>query len=669
MTAIQDALQSALPTAVVVAVFAPVVVAVALGLFALGTGIAPSERVIVRGSGTGLVLSLLASLVVALGGTKTTEVDLGPWIHLADYEVPLVFLVDGTALVFSLLAAALTALVARFSATYLHKEPGFLRFYVLLGLFSTGTQLIALGGALDLLFLGWELVGLSSTLFIGFFHERHEPVRSSLRAFVTYRVCDAGFLFAIVSAHELLGSTRLSALSTASPAFNALTTAEVTGLALLFLLASFGKSAQLPFSGWLPRAMEGPTPSSALFYGAVSIHAGLLLLLRVWPVLDRAPIAEAVGVVVGLSTALYATAVARTCNDAKGALAHATLAQVGLILAEISVGLTELALAHLTGHALLRVWQYLRAPNMIHDAHRTGVAAHAKAASTVSPLASKLFAGALFRLRLDEWLDRVVDVVLAIARGLQGVITRVISGAARPRLEVPMVAVAVVVGSVVAVVIAVLLHGSVFGALGPLVFAAAAVGAVIAGLVSMVQSDLRGLYRAKVGVHMGFLVCALAGGVVPGGGESDGAVVFAALTSVLALSGFGFVVHAVERRCGPVSLLRHGGRWGAFPHLGAAFAVIGAAGVGLPGSVGFVADDLLLHAAWSHGVVVTGFLIAAAVFLAVGTLRAFQRVFLGPMRRSVAPDLRGPERVVVVVVVVAVLAGGVAPGLLLGLLP
>ena len=133
-----------------------------------------------------------------------------------------------------------------------------------------------------------------------------------------------------------------------------------------------GKSAQLPFSGWLPRAMEGPTPSSALFYGAVSIHAGLFLLLRVWPVLEVSFVARTVGVLVGLATALYATAVVRVHTDAKGALAHATLAQVGLILAEICLGWTALALTHLVCHAFLRLGQYLKAPNTIHDSHRLG---------------------------------------------------------------------------------------------------------------------------------------------------------------------------------------------------------------------------------------------------------------------------------------------------------
>jgi NADH:ubiquinone oxidoreductase subunit 5 (subunit L)/multisubunit Na+/H+ antiporter MnhA subunit len=407
--------QDSLPYTLLVTVAAPGACAVLLGLFTLLTGRTPSERTTAGIIRFGLLVSLVGGVLTAIGAMGGRhEVDFGPWIHIGSYEVPIVFVIDAVSVSFSLLAAAITGLVARFSATYMHKERGFLRFFVLLGVFSTGTQMASYAGALDLLFLGWELVGISSMLFIGFFHERPEPVRSSIRAFSTYRVCDAGLLFAIVVAHGFLGSTRLSAMAGAP----SLTTFQATSLALLFVLAAIGKSAQLPFSGWLPRALEGPTPTSALFYGGVSIHLGLFLILRVWPVMEVAPVAKGLGVALGLATALYASAVTRTCSDAKGALAHATLAQVGLILAEICAGLTTLALVHIVGHALLRVWQYLRAPNMIHDAHRTNVASHVPEDTAPAGLGRAFYGSALFRLRIDERIDRIVALIVAIGRGI-----------------------------------------------------------------------------------------------------------------------------------------------------------------------------------------------------------------------------------------------------------
>jgi NADH:ubiquinone oxidoreductase subunit 5 (subunit L)/multisubunit Na+/H+ antiporter MnhA subunit len=293
------------------------------------------------------------------------------------------------------------------------------RFFVLLGLFATGTQLVALAGALELFFAGWEIIGIASAFFIGFFHERGEPVRSAVRAFATYRLSDAGLLIATVTTFELLGSARFSAFDRAAT----LPPAESTTIALLFLLSAMGKSAQLPFSGWLPRAMEGPTPSSALFYGAVSIHAGLFLLLRVWPALEVSIVARTAGVAVGLATALYAAAVVRVHTDAKGALAHATLAQVGLILAEICLGWTTLALVHLVCHAFLRLGQYLKAPNTIHDTHRMGHrhVSHGWLERRAPALAARLYAASLHRLRLDDRIDWAFSPVLVVARGLDRV--------------------------------------------------------------------------------------------------------------------------------------------------------------------------------------------------------------------------------------------------------
>lgn len=408
--------------ALALAILAPLLSVLVVGLLVLLSDEPPTERTVARTVGLGLGGSVVACLVVAagfagwFGAPVRGDVEFGEWLRIREFVIPAVLLVDSISVTIALFAVSLTALVARFSRTYLHKEPGFVRFFTLLGLFATGTQLVAFAGALELFFAGWELIGISSAFFIGFFHERAEPIRSSIRAFSIYRLSDAGLLIATVTTFQLLGSARFSVLGGASE----LPIAQSTAIALLFLLSAMGKSAQLPFSGWLPRAMEGPTPSSALFYGAVSIHAGLFLLLRVWPVLEVSPIARIIGTVVGLSTAVYASAVVRVHTDAKGALAHATLAQVGLILAEICVGWTTLALVHIVCHAFLRLGQYLKAPNTIHDSHRLGHA-HREVGMLErwSPsLASRVYAASLHRLRLDDRIDSAFAPVIGLARGI-----------------------------------------------------------------------------------------------------------------------------------------------------------------------------------------------------------------------------------------------------------
>lgn len=407
---------------VALAVLPPVTAALAVFLRLVLGDTRPAESTVARAMGTGLALSIagglgvLAQFIGVARPPVTGDLEFGDWLRLGEFVIPAVVRLDVVSVSLAIFSSCLTAIIARFSRTYLHKEPGFIRFFALLGVFATGTQLIALAAGLELFFAGWELIGLASAFFIGFFHERDEPIRSAIRAFATYRLADAGLLIATVATFALLGSARFSALDRAAT----LPPGEATSLALLFLLSAMGKSAQLPFSGWLPRAMEGPTPSSALFYGAVSIHAGLFLVLRVWPVFAASPVACAVGVAVGLATAVYATTVARVHTDAKGALAHATLAQVGLILAEICLGWTTLALVHLLCHALLRLGQYLKAPNMIHDAHRVGhLHAHDGWLARRAPrAAARLYAFALHRGRLDDLIDTLFAPVLAVAGAL-----------------------------------------------------------------------------------------------------------------------------------------------------------------------------------------------------------------------------------------------------------
>jgi NADH-quinone oxidoreductase subunit M len=195
----------------------------------------------------------------------------------------------------------------------------------------------------------------------------------------------------------------------------------------------------------------------------------------------------------------------------------------------------------------------------------------------------------------------------------------------------------------------------------PALFFIGAVASLLPALAALAQRDLKGLYRMTTMMHGGYLLCAVAAA----GRGHHAAAMFSVLTLLLAVGGFGMVVTALEARCGSVSLEGRGGRVAAFPHLACAFAVLGAASVGLPATAGFVADDLLLHAAWEESVVATAALIIASVALAIATLRGYARVFLGPPVRSVAPDLLLRERVVVVGVIAVLLVLGIVPRLII----
>lgn len=366
------------------------------------------------------MLTAFAAALVALAahlaaGTAPQLLSYGEWFALGEGRFAFDFVVDGRALAFAVLSTGACGVVAAFSRRYLHLEPGFNRYFVQFAMFVLGITLVALAGSIEVLFAGWELLGLSSALLVGYFHERRAPVVNALRVFAVYRVSDAAMLGAAVLLHHWAGSGSLSLLFSGQAGSEfALHGNQSGAIALLLLGAVAGKSALLPFSGWLPRAMEGPTPSSAVYYGALSIHAGCLLLLRAEPLLAQSPTARAVAILLGAATALYATLTARVQSDVKSALAYAALTQVGIIVVEIALGLTGVAFVHMLGHACFRLLQFLSAPNVLHDLHElenlvgghVGPADHGGPAAPASRRSATLYLAALERGFVDALIDR-----------------------------------------------------------------------------------------------------------------------------------------------------------------------------------------------------------------------------------------------------------------------
>jgi NAD(P)H-quinone oxidoreductase subunit 5 len=228
----------------------------------------------------------------------------------------------------------------------------------------------SLAGTIETLFAGWELVGLSSALLVAFYHERTGPVRNGLRVWIVYRISDAALLLAAVVLHHMAGEGDFDKLLGVGPWPDGsveLSSAQMLLVGGLLIFAAAGKSALIPFSGWLPRAMEGPTPSSAVFYGALSVHLGAYLLLRISPMITASPTLTWVVIALGLATAALAALIARVQTDIKSALSFASLTQVGLIVAEIGCGWSYFALTHLMGHAFFRTLQFIRAPSILRD--------------------------------------------------------------------------------------------------------------------------------------------------------------------------------------------------------------------------------------------------------------------------------------------------------------
>lgn len=306
---------------------------------------------------SGLFAALTLDIALLTGLVKKGSFGFGLIFAWRSYEFGLDLILDPLSATLLSLDFLLCGIVGAFSARYLHNERHFTAFYVLLLLACLGVAIVATAGRLDLLLAGWELIGLSSALLVAFFMDRQAPVENSMRVFSIYRISDAALLVAVVLAHHAqIFDIRDSQENHHS-----------TFIALTLCIAAAGKGAIFPFTPWLPRAMDGPTPSSAIFYGALSIHASPFLLLRTWPLISQALSVQILIAALGLLTAIYATLTARARSDIKSILSLSAAAQVGLIWIEIALGLESLALLHILAHALYRSWQLLSAPSALQS--------------------------------------------------------------------------------------------------------------------------------------------------------------------------------------------------------------------------------------------------------------------------------------------------------------
>lgn len=293
--------------------------------------------------------------------------NLGTLYASPSYTFDFDFYIDGLSVVFMGMATIMTMLIFIFSKYYLHREQGFKRFYSTVLLFFMGLSLIILAGNFEVLFMGWELIGISSVLLIAFYRDRFLPSRNALKVFSVYRIGDAFLLAAIWYAHHIFEkSLNFSEISHVTVQHG-----SVLILGLLLLVVAMVKSAQFPFSYWLPRAMEGPTTSSAIFYGALSVHMGLFLLLRTFPLWGGSLSLRLVVAVLGLVTAIVASSIARVQSSIKTQIAYASITQIGIMFIELAAGLQWLVVIHFVSNAALRTYQLLISPSvvsyLVHD--------------------------------------------------------------------------------------------------------------------------------------------------------------------------------------------------------------------------------------------------------------------------------------------------------------
>jgi NADH-quinone oxidoreductase subunit L len=376
------------------------------------------SRIVAITSAGVFICSATSSIGFHYLGAEPITVYIGEWFKFDHYSFKIQFVGDKLSLAFVAFASILVGLIGLFSERYLHREPGYSRFYLLLSLFALGVNLLAMAKSLDLFLVGWELVGITSVLLISFFDYRRNPLEHGLKAFMIYRICDIGLLVAVIALHHVAGTTDFH--YQVGHYWYVMSDVKDSGAGYLIgfslLLASMGKAAQVPFSGWLPKAMEGPTPSSAIFYGAISVHLGAFLLLRSADLIAQLPLVGYSVILVGLVTAIHATMVGRVQTDIKSSLAYASMTQVGIIFVEIGLGFYWIPLFHIVGHALIRSLQILKSPNILHDyQHLEQVIGHrlpetgVHLAHTVPTTVQKwLYRHSLERSYLDAFLSEYI---------------------------------------------------------------------------------------------------------------------------------------------------------------------------------------------------------------------------------------------------------------------
>jgi len=341
----------------------------AFGLIAFGTK--PWKQL----SGYVAVAGILASLAIALavfgealsGARLERQFD---WLPLANaigqpIALPLGILVDPLTAIMLVVVTSVSSLVIVYSQGYMHGDPGYSRYFAFISLFCMSMLGLVLANNLLALYIFWELVGLCSYLLIGFWYQKPEAAAAAKKAFIVTRLGDIGLLIGILLLFSQAGTlefTQIEEMVAAGrfdPTFMSL-------VGILIFCGAVGKSAQFPLHVWLPDAMEGPTPVSALIHAATMVAAGVYLVARTFPIFEAGPLALTVVMAIGTFTALFAATMAMVSNDIKRVMAYSTISQLGYMMLALGVGARTAAVFHLMNHAFFKALLFLAAGSVIH---------------------------------------------------------------------------------------------------------------------------------------------------------------------------------------------------------------------------------------------------------------------------------------------------------------
>ena len=353
-------------------VFLPLLAAIAAGLFSLREQHSAAAFVTIGGVVTSLLLSCFTFVHIALGSNALT-VEVARWIGSGDFQAHWALRFDTLTAVMLIVVTSVSACVHIYSVGYMSHDPSRARFMAYLSLFTFAMLMLVTADNLVQLFFGWEGVGVASYLLIGFWYHKESAHKAAMKAFVVNRVGDFGFALGIIAVFALVGSVQFDDIFDAVPllvdsqiSLFGMSLPALEVISVLLFIGAMGKSAQLGLHTWLPDAMEGPTPVSALIHAATMVTAGVFLVCRMSPVIEYAPVALDIITIVGASTAIFAATVGMTQFDIKRVIAYSTCSQLGYMFFAAGVSAYPAAMFHLTTHAFFKALLFLGAGSVIH---------------------------------------------------------------------------------------------------------------------------------------------------------------------------------------------------------------------------------------------------------------------------------------------------------------
>jgi NADH-quinone oxidoreductase subunit L len=318
-------------------------------------------------SGT-VLLSFILSLLIFVklaGGDSPSTIVLSDWIKVGNLNIPFEFYIDQLSSLMLLIITGVGFLIHVYSIGYMHGDEGYNRFFSFMNLFIFFMTILVLGGSYLVMFIGWEGVGFCSYLLIGFWNKNNEYNNAARKAFIMNRIGDLGFILGMFLIFITFGSLSFHVVFAKSAVLQS-GTAVITIITLLLFLGATGKSAQIPLLTWLPDAMAGPTPVSALIHAATMVTAGVYMIARSNILYSLSPVTMSVVTIVGITTSLLAAVIALFQNDIKKVLAYSTVSQLGLMFVGLGIGAFAGSMFHLMTHAFFKALLFLAAGSVIH---------------------------------------------------------------------------------------------------------------------------------------------------------------------------------------------------------------------------------------------------------------------------------------------------------------